>query len=355
MKFCKVGFHAGTGGGVTGIMEHYVTPLNKRGIPAVVLSANNAGLVREVVLSGERWGVENVVLFRVVGGISDDNPPYNEFPLASADFHYNANIKSVLLASPELEEVKGKFYIVVLNEPDKNRWGIVCQWAIRLTERILATGHNVAVIGCNAGEPEPEHWGCPEALELLRLLEDTKGRAALAVHEGKAGMDIMTPVEELTPFLVGRYQDVFATCDAYGIAHPDVFITEWAWAYNDMPGRSKAMTDVRKLAAYYDQHPEVKGICLWNLNAGSQWGKLPRKLNRRLLVPSDPDDEMGLLGQFAVEHFDPDYAPPEPEPELEPEPPESKLRIEHDPEQRIIYITYPPGLPVEFEEVDSGN
>ena len=286
--FNKVGFHAGSGPGNRGIMDDYVKVVNAAGRPAIVKAANNAGLAADVARSGQEHGVENQIILRFVDHTGFDNPDYN-IPVDEAADEYWAWVKKRLDASPELQPFKDQIWIEMLNEPDKNRWGShVGPWALRLAQLANAEGWKAALIGVNAGEPEPEHWLEPGMVEFLQYAAERPDQVAITVHEAKAPHPVDTPVANLVPHMVGRMKELFKASDRLGIAHPTVFVSEWAWAYRSMPDDpDDAMEDVSDLAAHYAQYPTVKGIYLWSLNEGPEWGDLPLKLNR--LIPRMAD------------------------------------------------------------------
>ena len=309
----KVGFHGGSGAGMTGLMDKYVHPVNAAGIPAVVKSVNNAGVAVEVAQAGIDAGVNNQVILRFVGHPIPDNPTYDIPPEQAAEAHWFDHIKRKLDVSPELLPYKDYIWIEIINEADHLRWGShVCQWATRLAQLANADGWKAVLLGANAGTPEPEHWLEPGAVEFLRYAGERPDTVAISIHEAKAPWPIDTPILDLVPHMVGRFKYIFDACDSHGIPHPTVFVSEWAWAYRKMPeSLDDAMQDVRDMAEFYAQFPQVRGVFLWNLTAGPEWGDLPRRLNK-LIEP---------LGQYTLTARFPDVvAPPPPTPDPVPEP-----------------------------------
>lgn len=332
MAKSKVGYHCGTGEGMTGFIDKFVRPVNAFGVPVSVKSVNNTGLIAEVASIGASHDVDNVLVLRFSSGFPD-NPNYdNPNPEAEMDGYYDSYIYPRLLAAKELNGIKDKFYVEVLNEPDKNRWATVCRWAKRALQRLNADGYKGVAVAANAGEPEPETWLIPEARELILYCAANKGRAAISLHESFADYNInSTTVDELFPFLIGRVEWLFDACDAMSITHPDVFISELAWAYNNMPDISKAMSDVNDFAQVYNNYPTVLGVFLWNLNAGAEWAGLPKKLR----------DTFDAMSTYTIVTNLPDIEPPEPpEPECPPL------------DYRVTYNLYPQDVTKpEYQEV----
>ena len=331
MARSKIGYHAGTGEGMTGIMDKFVLPVNAAGIPVSIKSINNTGIVKQVVESGLKNGVTNRVVLRFVGGFPD-NPNYDaQSPEAEMDQYYASYIYPRLqAASADLGKIKAHFYVELLNEADKNRWNIVCRWAKRGVELLLADGYKAVVLGVNAGEPEPETWLIPEAKALINLCNTNRGRAAISLHEGFTHHDIHTThVLDLYPYTIGRVEWLFDACDSMNIAYPDVFISELAWAHNDMPEINKAMGDVADYAELYNNYPEVLGAFLWNLNAG--WSNLGIKLR----------ETFPLLAEYTIDTMLPDIiSPPNPEPGCPPLP------------YKVVYNLYPQDVTKqEYQEV----
>ena len=284
MARSKVGLHCGTGPGMTGVMDNFITPINASGIPVHIKSVNNTGFVAQVVQSGRKHGVKNVVVLRFALDFQYDNPNYDApNPEEEMTSYYLARVKPRLEAAKELYGMESEFWVELLNEPDKNRWGIVCRWAKKGLELLNADGYKGVAIAANAGEPEPISWEIPESLALLRYCAANPDKAGISLHEGFTHHNIYdTEASELYPFLMGRFTYLHSACDKFNIDHPTLFISELAWAHNDMPETAKAIRDIDFYSRLYNEHPNIKGGFLWNLNDGGAWGTLPSQLNSNL-------------------------------------------------------------------------
>ena len=306
----KIGFHAGTGPGVTGIIEDYVRPVNKAGLVAHVKSISNAGLAVQVVEEGLSWMIDNVVIYRPAGGSIPDNPEYDaDDPEWAGERYWFDYIKPKLDATPELHPYKDRIWIEVINEADKNRWDIVCGWAKRMAELMVADGWMPCLLGANAGEPETASWYSTRAIFLLNYCAG-RHNVALSFHEGCLGWEDEPDMNTLVPHIITRFGRVHEVCDALGLERPTIFISEWAWTYNNMPEQSRAMSNVHDAAALYAPFLNVQGVFLWNLSGGSNWGTLPERLNAM----------MSDVAQFTIEsefEVDGDTPPTQPPPTQE--------------------------------------
>lgn len=281
-QFCKVGFHAGVGGNRTGIGD-YMRLLDEKRIPFSVKGSDDAGLAVEAAGYARKSGVRHNILLRYTnpGGAHNDVPDFDLPPEQAAREHW-ARVKRSLPA--ELEAIKEYVWIEPTNEIDTHTQAPWLGWFCHHIGKIAnAEGYKVALAGFNAGQPEPEHWQLPGFKQYLQDCAAKPDMLAISIHEGKLG-DMNAPVQTFYPHLVGRFLYLFATCDLLGIARPTVFISEWAWSYNNMPNPDAAMVDVAWLSEFIARYPTVRGVFLWNLGGGSQWAELPNKL-QRLIAP----------------------------------------------------------------------
>lgn len=307
--YCKVGFHAGVGGNRSGIGD-YMRRLDSAGIPFCVKSVHDVGLAVEAAEYARRSGVKHNIVLRFTnpGGAANDEPDLNLAPEEAAEVYWQQTKRSI---PPEFEPYREHVWIEMTNELDKSR----CDWlgffGHHLGGLALADGYRVALFGMNAGEPEPEHWATPGMQLYLRDCAANPERLAVTLHEGKlAGPDgqpgMHSNASDFYPHLIGRFQWLFAICDRSGIDRPTVFISEWAWKYDDMPHVGRAMQDVVWLSELVARFPSVRGVFLWNLTGGSAWADLPDQLQRMIR----PVTEYALQARF-----------PDPVPPTKPEPP----------------------------------
>jgi len=89
--------------------------------------------------------------------------------------------------------------------------------------------------------------------------------AAVALHEYDYGMAGMSNVY---PWHIGRFQELFKVCDQYQVKRPKVLITEFGWAYNDIPPQAQCMNDIDFAAKLYAKYPTVLGAAVWYLGPG---------------------------------------------------------------------------------------
>lgn len=278
MVFSKIHFH----GVNTGIGD-YARTLDAAGIPISTVSLANAGWAAEVAAMRRASGVPHQIVIRwpETGARGDDLPLdhlLDSDPQEAAGELYS-DLRPILEGATELHEYKDIIYVQPTNEVstlDHDPFK-VGRFMAELAALLNLDGWRAAIGAWNAGQPEREDWHTGGMRELLGYLQ-LNPQNVMVFHEGKtaAGASPEDPIEEFVPHMVGRFRWMLEEARAQGFRPPNVIITEWAWAFNDMPDHEQAMADVRWLAEDLARTPEAKGCCLWNLERGQ--GSLPDKL-----------------------------------------------------------------------------
>ena len=256
LAFNKIGFHVGVGGNRDGLTEDYIQALDAAGIPAVVKSANDAEplyIAQELMKTS---GVPHVLIYRD-STRELDNPRFDLEPELAAELSWEAN-RNVF--PPELD--KDVVWIETVNEPDKNRADWLARFSLETARRAVDEGYKYAAFSWSSGEPEPEQWETPEMLAFLRFAGEHPDQVAIALHEYSF---LTEEIGHIYPFLVGRFQALYAICDKYNIPRPTVIITEWGWEYNRVPTVAEAMDDIRWASWLYAAYPQVLGAAIWYL------------------------------------------------------------------------------------------
>jgi hypothetical protein len=320
IAFCKIGFHVGVGGNRTGFGE-YLATLADAGVPVTVTSADDFGVVAEVLNAS----TDNTVIIRWTKphGRNDDHP------ILANDAHDEAVAFWKLWQEHKLPELAPwrdrELYISPTNEIARQNNAYAARFCQRFAELAIDAGWKVALPNFNAGEPEAVDWhnddGDAPLEPLLRFASAHRDRVLLTFHEGKfigeaengEILDMTSPVAKSHMFYTGRFVDAFVAADALGIARPRGAITEWAWSYDQMPDVETAMRDVVDLALFYAHYHEIVGVCLWTTHGGAAWAGLPNALSR--MIP--------LIAEYARDarfHVDPPPTPPDDEPPVRGEP-----------------------------------
>lgn len=337
--------------------------LDAAGIPFAIKSANNAGFAMEGAKIARASGLPHSILLRFTspGDLAHDIPNYRKSPKAAAADYWDELIKSIR-QSPEIAPYKDLIWIETVNEartqfdqddPNFDNMHPV-DWLGELgyyiAQNILNEGYKACLFGMNAGTPEPGDWKQPGMRKYLELAAANPDKVAVSLHEGKIegfrpGLDIHSHPTKFQPYLIGRFEYLFAACDAMNLARPTTFISEWAWKYNTMPVPERAMEDVKWVAEFIAKYPEVRGLFLWNLVDGREWAGLPGKLTK--LIP--------LITEYALKTSFPDPEPVKPlklpglsetEPikpgPVKPKPPQVKSRGKPRVQFSRTYILLPP-------------
>jgi hypothetical protein len=225
LGFIKIGFHLSVGGNIDGL-DVWMRRLDEAGVPFFLKSADNAGPIYEAQELAKISGVPHTLVYRRSGN-EYDVPDYTLSPQEAAVKHWEAHTS---IFPPELDP--SMVWLETINEVDKNRAEWLGQFALATAEMALADGYKWAAFGWSSGEPELETWQAPSMLQFLRLAAANPDRLAIALHEYSFLPDTIT---DQYPFKVGRFQQFFQLMDDLGIPRPTVLITEWGWAYQDMP------------------------------------------------------------------------------------------------------------------------
>lgn len=291
----KIGFHAGVGGTRTGIGE-YMQLLADAGKPWIIKSVDDIGLVLEAAkIARATRPADATIILRFATFWDDgmpDVPDYSLHPETAALSHWR-RLNVLLHRDPELDFYKSEIFVEPCNElrthwdenePNYNNMHPVdwlADFMSALSNMMLAAGWSIALPGMNIGTPEPGDWLRPKMAAFLK--EFTGPRIIITLHEGKLGGPY-SPIESEMPHHIGRFQYLHEAADILGIPRPNIVMSEWGWAYNDMPDIDTAMSDLRILSRVIAEHQNIKGVCLWNLAGGTQWANLPDKL-QKLIKP----------------------------------------------------------------------
>lgn len=277
------------------LLDNWMTRLDEAGVPFFLKTVNNAEPLYEAQEMMKKSGVPHVLVYRAVG----DLPDYNLSPQEAARRHWDLHRDQF---PPELDP--SMVWLETINEPDRLRSEWLAEFALETAQLAMAEGFRWAAFGWAAGEPEPQHWQSPAMLEFLRLAGENPDRLAIALHEGSGSVD---DAAFDYPFRTGRFLKLFEVADQYDIPRPTVLITEWGWAYDDVPSADEAIQDIEWASRLYAPFPEVKGAAIWNLGIGCCFGNVSEQV--RLLI--DPLTELALT-QYYDRPIPPQQAPTDP-------------------------------------------
>lgn len=301
LGFVKLGLHVGPGGNQTGIGT-WMERLNAAGVPFFLKSVDNAGPLTEAQAMAKASGVPHTLVYRTSGD-SYDTPDYSLPPAEAARQHWERHKEAF---PPELDP--SVVWMETINEVDKSRAPWLGEFSLATAQLALADGYRWAAFGWSSGEPEVADWQSPAMLAFLRLAADYPEQLAIALHEYSF---LAEDIGHEYPFKVGRFQELFRVADEHGIPRPTVLITEWGWAYDDIPPPGEAMEDIAWAARLYAPYPQVKGAAIWYLGPG--YGGIANEVQRLIR----PLTEYALGNYFTIplppaqEPIRPEqYAPP---------------------------------------------
>lgn len=174
--------------------------------------------------------------------------------------------------------------------------GWLGEFAYTLAQLALADGHKLALPGYPTGTPALSAWQREPMLRFLNLCGRHPDRLAVALQEFSRQVDDIWFQRDEN---IGRFYQLFATCDRAQLRRPTVLITRWGWTPDRLPShRSRALADVAAVAGLYGRYPEIRGAALWRL------GPEARGLDRQAARLVRPITEMTLTTTFAEPSLD---------------------------------------------------
>ncbi len=266
--FIKIGFHTAVGGNPTGIGDH-LTRLDQANIPFFIKAVDGMTGVYDAQNIMRTSSTPHTAVYRrsvpyagATPGYNPDVPNYNADPKTAALTHWAYHKQGL---PPELD--KNLVWIETINEVRKEvKWADwLGNFALETAKAMNADGYKFSAFGFSAGTPEPEAWETEGMLDYLRYCATHPDQAAVALHEYSFKVD---DIWYLKNYHIGRFEQLFSTCDKHNIKRPNVLITEWGWTYDDVPKTNRAMDDILAVAEYYAQFPEILGAAIWYLGPG---------------------------------------------------------------------------------------
>ncbi|NCF69586.1 MAG: hypothetical protein GWP61_26855 [Chloroflexi bacterium] len=289
IAFNKIGFHVGIGGNREGLDE-WMADLDAAGVPFFLKTANDAEPIYKAQQLMQTSGVSHTLVYRDARS-KYDIPRYDLPPKEAAQLSWQLN-RSVF--PPELEPEL--IWIETVNEPDQLRAEWLAAFSLETAKLAVTDGHKYAAFGWSPGRPEPEDWESPAMLEFLRYAGEHPDKVAIALHEYSLERE---SIGNLYPWLVGRFQKLFAVCDEHDIPRPTVLITEWGWVYNHVPESvDEAMEDIEWASLLYAAYPQVKGAAIWYLGEGGDEFHSISDEAQRLITPTL---DFGLSNYYFVD------------------------------------------------------
>ena len=277
IAFNKIGFHIGVGGNREGLIES-ITELDAASVPVFLKTANDAEPLYITQELMKISGVPHILVYRdVAAGIHESD--YNLPPGQAAQDNWQLNMD---VFPPELDP--SMVWLETINEPDNNRASWLGEFSLAQAKMAVASGYKYAAFSWSSGVPKIESWELPEMLEFLRYAGAHPDDVAVALHEYSFQTDYIGSGDPPYPWMVGRFQKLFAICDKHGIPRPTILITEWGWEYNNVPIPDEAMEDIKWASWLYAAYPQVKGAAIWYLGEGDQFGNIHDQA-QKLIAP----------------------------------------------------------------------
>lgn len=310
----RIGFHTAVGGNQTGIGD-YVQQCNNAGVPAHIKNVDGTGGISDA-LALPQWNAPHMLVRRTSvwkEGLppvptpdgNPDIPNYDNDPKAEALSFFNWHEMSW---PAELKAQRDKVWFEVTNEPSKLKAEWLAEFFLNVHDIALARGYKIAMFGWAMGEPEPEHWEGANMLALLKIVGDRPEDRAIALHEYSGTINgiftmkinndyiVIPRTDPNFGWLVGRFSKLHDVCDANNINRPRILITEFGWAYDNVPETAVAMTHLAQAQELYNEHPNITSAAIWYLGPG--FGGIANKAQQLIapvtaaakLTPYEPAD-----------------------------------------------------------------
>lgn len=294
LVYSKIGLHT-TFAEDKALIEAWMRQLDAAGVPFVLKSVDNAEPLFVAQQLMAESDVPHVLIYRASGGV----PNYELPPREAARQHWQFHVEKF---PPELD--RSRLWIETINEPDRRRSEWLAEFALETAALAMADGFRWAAFGWAPGEPEPENWQGPKMLEFLRLVGENPDRLAIAVHEYSG---IVDEIALEYPFRVGRFLDLFTIADQNGFSRPTVLVSEFGWAYDDIPPIEQALSHIDWAAELYASFPQIKGAAVWNLGVGCCFADISEQV-QELVEPL----ALFNLTNYYVRPLSPAQAPTDP-------------------------------------------
>jgi len=254
----KIGFHtAGSGGNPTGLGRFLsAAGRNPHATQVVVCADGNTGFL-------DTNPASSVLLYRRteipdgVGGTMPDYPNMDNDPVVEAASYWE-RYKEAMHKGFSKDHV----WVQTINEPNRSvqsaDW--LGKFSLAQAKLVNADGYKYMAFGYSTGTPDEGAWETDGMLDYLRYCAENQENAGVCLHE--YSLDPKS-IQTGHPHLVGRFKQLFDTCDRHGIARPKVIIGEAGWAHDSVPESPLGLDDLKWLADVYAPYDDVLGAALW--------------------------------------------------------------------------------------------
>lgn len=134
--------------------------------------------------------------------------------------------------------------------------------AYEIGKEALNRGYRWAAFGFAGGNPEEGFWEAPGVRAYLQLCHENPDQLGVALHEYSLQDTIVGNSN------IGRFQQLHAACDKFGLRHPVIQIKEFGWRERWVPKPETAIPELVTVARMYMQHPNIHGAAIWTVQNG---------------------------------------------------------------------------------------
>ncbi len=291
MAFNKIGFYL-SGSTAGRPLVDYLHSLDDAGIPFfLTVDGPGEGLEIAQTLAVRNQDVRHTIAYSQT--VDPGVPEFSRQPEDAALAYWKALRKTLPLElQPELVWLT-PVELEASALPDGSWLG---RFAFTLAQYSLADGYKLALPGFPVGTPPAANWEREPMLRFLGLCGRHPDRLGVALQEFSRQVDDIWFDRDEN---IGRFYQLFATCDRARIRRPTVLITKWGWTPDRLPSNgSRALDDVTAVAELYGRYPEIRGAALWRL------GPERRGLDRQAARLIRSITELTLTTTFAEASLD---------------------------------------------------
>lgn len=258
--FNKIGFHSGPGRKPKALLS-YLSQLDQAGVPFVLSIEDDVALCRTAL---GYTNAPHVVALRLSATAA---PDYTLDPDLAAE-------KTWLVLEKQLpaDLDPSRFWLQPIHQPDPLQSDWLGQYAAEFGQTAVARGYKIAMFGWAAGEPAADLWATAGMVRYLELCQKHPTQLGIALHEYSRDPRLIWREKGQH---IGRFNQLFATCDQLGLARPLVVITEWGWTTSALPSASIALEQIREASTFYAPYPQILGAALYSLT-GDIGGRVKR-------------------------------------------------------------------------------
>ncbi|MEZ4518323.1 MAG: NBR1-Ig-like domain-containing protein [Chloroflexota bacterium] len=271
----KIGFYL-SGSHYPSGLQSWMNSLAEASIPFfLTVDAPGPAMEEAQALCRDTGETPHTLVYRNLAGPAE--PDYHRAPKEAAGLFWEAHRTSL----PDSLDKEVAWIEPMAISRTTEMWGDwLGSFAYELAQQMLSDGYKLAAFSFPVATPQIKLWERDEMQRFLLLCGRHPDRLGIALQEFSRQVD---DIWFRRDDHIGRFYNLFATCDRAEISRPTVLISQWGWTPERIPTKTAvALEDVQSVAAYYARFPQIRGAAIWQItpeDAGIGWQ------TRRLITP----------------------------------------------------------------------